>query len=150
MTLIRAIREGDLGALPALLANPVQLDLCRLWGSPLQLAAAEGSTEVLQWLLRNGWCEGLAPSDSDARTALCSAAAAGRLDNFRLLFERAPDAEAGHPLLSAVVGGHPEICRSLLQAGADPERASGDPPRSARQLAASMGRLALLEPPPSH
>jgi ankyrin repeat protein len=107
---------------------------------PLCLASARDSPEAARLLLDRG-----APANVEedlgfhARCfyspALCEAAALGRYATAELLLERGAKPEpivtrpeyistAHYPLTRAIAGDHPEICRLLLDAGANPRRVS--------------------------
>jgi hypothetical protein len=101
--LLRAIRQGDLAAVKALLDQGVAVDTkFRYDRTPLSFAADRGQVEIVKLLLERG-------ADVNAKdtfykmTPLSAAAMKGNVDVLRLLLARSPT-DAGEVLLSGVFG----------------------------------------------
>jgi beta-lactamase regulating signal transducer with metallopeptidase domain len=129
--LIAAVRSGDLPMLELLLNRGADVNLAvRGDGNALIAAAMAGNLEVTELLLdRGARIDEVVPGDENA---LITAARMGRVGVARLLIDRGADVNASvavlagsddaptvrTPLRMARRGGHIEIERMLLQAGA--------------------------------
>ncbi len=92
--------------------------------TPLQLAADEGFTRLVEILIRAGADVNLA--NGAGCTALHYAAREGRLNAANALVDRGADLDAtcqigATPAMSAADNGHREMVELLIQHGADPE-----------------------------
>jgi len=120
--------------------------------TPLQLAAFDGHTEVVEVLLQAlAEQEGnVDQRDEFGRTALMYASTAANVPTVRLLLKSGADpnvvdkAENFTPLMFAAAEGQAEVAAVLLEAGADPSVTDADG-ETALDFARSADRTAVVE-----
>ncbi|HEY4364404.1 MAG TPA: ankyrin repeat domain-containing protein [Bryobacteraceae bacterium] len=89
-----------------------------LFGLPLVLAAANGTTKIASSLLQ-------ANSNTKPGSAMVTAARSGKVDTLKSLLDRGADVNAKEsatgqtPLMAAVLGNHRDAAEFLLERGAD-------------------------------
>lgn len=115
--------------------------------TPLIMAANEGHVEVCKVLLKAG-ADPLA-KDKDGRTPLHDAAGLGRLEVVQLLSTQKHLVDrrdnAGYtPFLMAAYHGFPNVCDTLLQAGADLNAKTAEHERNVMHVAACQGRINMI------
>jgi ankyrin repeat protein len=121
-------------------------------GSALVIAARDGDTTTLEALLQAGvHIDGIG---ADGFAALHHAAAHGRTSAVAALLRRgaSPRVRSVHcrtctgttPLLCAAAGGHADVVRQLLGAGADPD-ARDDAGFTSLHLAAAAGQTSVVK-----
>jgi hypothetical protein len=114
--MLRAVRQGDVAAVKALLDQGVPVDVkFRYDRTPLSFAADRGHLEVVKLLLDRG-ADVTAQDTFYQMTPLGSASMKGHVEVVRLLLARNP-AGSGDVLLSAVFGRKPELVGVALAPG---------------------------------
>lgn len=131
VTWFSALQTGDVKVVSALLREGADPRVSDKRGEPsLALAAGYGHVPIVKALLDAG-----VPVDEAGRflgnTALMAAAAQGRLEVVRLLVERQctvdqQDMRQMTALNYAILGGHSQVARLLLAAGAQPDKVGLD------------------------
>jgi serine/threonine-protein phosphatase 6 regulatory ankyrin repeat subunit B len=122
--LVKAVEQGDAGAVRQLLAAGSLADSCHPTGhSNLMIAATTGHREIFEMLLDAG-ADPYLSYGGFGGTALDDAAAMGRSEIVAVWLERGLDVnladDVGNtPLMAAAAAGHVEIVHRLLAAGAD-------------------------------
>ncbi|MDH4158450.1 MAG: ankyrin repeat domain-containing protein, partial [candidate division Zixibacteria bacterium] len=118
-----AVQSGDLAQVKALLAQSPELlnEKSRNNLTPLNLAAMEGRTEIVAYLLAAG--ADMSLGDNENSKPLHNAAARGQTEVIRLLLDRGADVNVRDdnqmtPLLFALIR-YPEAARLLIERGAD-------------------------------
>lgn len=101
----------------------------------IHCVAQKGDTEAVEWLLRAGRVDPMAPRQSDGATPLWLAARAGHTEIIKLLLAHKHrgegickvlnlrDNQGRSPVYIAADSGHVEAIRALLEADAAPDRA---------------------------
>ncbi len=123
--LFTAIRANDAGQVEALLASAAHVDInvSTLSGTPIQFAARQGSTEIVDLLIKAG-------ADLDAGghsgTALLDAIEQGYVQIALNLIAAGADPtrttalRAVQPIIQAAAQGSADLIQALIEAGADP------------------------------
>ncbi len=122
-----AVKADDLQGIQALISSGSNVNELDDFGTPLHMAAARGSVEIVKLLIDAGAnveAETAAPSQNKAHP-LHTAAYSNRATVAALLIERgakvdARDSRGFTPLMIAASSGNTKVAELLLQAGADP------------------------------
>jgi hypothetical protein len=114
--MLRAVRQGDVAAVKALLDQGVPVDVkFRYDRTPLSFAADRGHMEIVKLLLERG-ADVAAQDTFYQMTPLSSACMKGHVEIVKLLLARRP-ASAGTVLLSAVFTANPALVDPALETG---------------------------------
>jgi ankyrin repeat protein len=118
--LFAAAKSGHLDMVKYLLSSGASISVRTAQGDTLLIAAAiSGNTEIIKLLLEAG--ADIDDESDDGSNALCFAVDRGHVEAVRALLAAKPSgAKAMKPLLTAVVHGHVEIVKILLDNGANP------------------------------
>jgi len=120
----RAVRNGDLAAVQALIKGGADVNAANRYGvTPISIAAIDGSPRIIAALITAG----VDPNSASAggETALMTASRTGKIDALKLLIERGADVNAKDSvhaqtaLMWAVLENHVDVIKLLLAHGAD-------------------------------
>jgi len=136
-----AVSHGHTKTLKALLDNGANSN--GEWGaiSPLMLCSSRGYKDCVELLLNSGAEKDR--QETEGRTAVGYAVLGGHLEILRLLVDSGADVNIGDPILSASTKGETELVIVLLNAGANPN--SEKQGRTALMEAARIGNTKIVE-----
>lgn len=119
----QAVKQGDLVGVKSMLDNNRDLLECVTpFGTWLQVAAAHGQTDIVEYLIRCGMDVNKSEGMSDGGP-IKSAAFKGYLDIVKFLYDNGALMDVSeasrNPLFAAIYNGHLDIVKFLVEKGID-------------------------------